>query len=120
METIRTVAQLAVGLGILNVWLVRFGWATDFRGGSATNMKEEFAVYGLPGWSVGVVGAVKVILALLLIAGVWLPRVTLPAALGMAALMFGALVMHLKVKDPPRKSLPALLLLVLSLLVALV
>lgn len=119
METIVTVAQLVVGLGILNVWLVRFGRASDFRGGSATNMKEEFAVYGLPGWSVGVVGAIKVTLALLLIAGVWVPRVTAPAALGMAALMIGALVMHIKVKDPLKKSLPAILLLVLSLAVAL-
>jgi len=39
--------------------------------------------------------------------------------MGMAALMIGALVMHLKVKDPLRKSLPALLLLVLSLSIAL-
>jgi uncharacterized membrane protein YphA (DoxX/SURF4 family) len=73
--------------------------------GDAKNMKEEFAVYGLPAWSVGVVGFLKILLAALLIAGIWLPAVTKPAAIGMAVLMLGAVSMHIKVKDPLQRSL---------------
>jgi uncharacterized membrane protein YphA (DoxX/SURF4 family) len=118
METVVTIVQVVVALGIFNVWLLRFGKSTGWRGGSAQNMKEEFQVYGLPGWLVGVIGFLKLLFAVLLIAGIWFPTVTKPAAIGMAVLMLGAVAMHFKVKDPPKKSLPAFTMLVLSLLVA--
>ncbi|NNL48365.1 MAG: DoxX family protein, partial [Acidimicrobiia bacterium] len=50
MELIGTMAQLGAGLWILNVWLLRFNKETEYRGGSATNMREEFDEYGLPAW----------------------------------------------------------------------
>ncbi len=118
MELAAKIVQAIVALGILNVWLLRFGRNTEWRSGEATNMKEEFAVYGLPAWSVWVVGFIKIAAAVLLITGVWVPVVTQPAAYVLAALMLGAVAMHVKVKDPARKSLPALTLLVLSLFVA--
>ena len=80
-------------------------------------MREEFADYGLPAWFMGVVGFFKVTLAILLLVGIWLPVVTRPAAIGIAALMLGAVSMHLKVRDPMKKSLPALTLLILSCIV---
>jgi uncharacterized membrane protein YphA (DoxX/SURF4 family) len=92
---------------------------TGWRGGTAKNLKEEFEVYGLPGWFMGVVGFLKLLLATLLIAGIWLPALTRPAAAGMAVLMLGAVAMHVKVKDPLKRSLPALSMLAMSLLVAL-
>jgi hypothetical protein len=81
-------------------------------------MKEEFEVYGLPSWFMRAVGFLKVALSVLLIAGIWLPAVTKPAAGGTAVLMAGAVAMHVKVKDPVRRSLPALAILVLCLAVA--
>ena len=111
--------QVAVALGIYNVWLLRFGKSTNWRGGTARTMKEEFAVYGLPGWFMGVVGFLKLLFATLLIVGLWVPVVTRPAAAGLAVLMAGAVAMHFKVQDPPLRSLPAFVMLVLSLLVAL-
>ena len=111
--------QVVVALGIYNVWLLRFGKSTNWRGGTARTMKEEFAVYGLPGWLMGVVGFLKLLFATLLIVGLWVPVVTRPAAAGLAVLMAGAVAMHFKVKDPPLRSLPAFVMLVLSLLVAL-
>ena len=111
--------QVVVALGIYNVWLLRFGKSTNWRGGTARTMKEEFAVYGLPGWFMGVVGFLKLLFATLLIVGLWVPVVTRPAAAGLAVLMAGAVAMHFKVKDPPLRSLPAFVMLVLSLLVAL-
>jgi hypothetical protein len=59
-----------------------------------------------------------VALAILLLMGVWVSALTQPAALGMAVLMAGAVSMHLKVQDPPLKSLPAATLLLLCLIVA--
>ncbi|HEY5764476.1 MAG TPA: DoxX family protein [Candidatus Deferrimicrobiaceae bacterium] len=65
------------------------------------------------------VGFFKISLAILLLAGIWIPSVTKPAATGIALLMLGAVSMHLKVRDPIKKSLPAFSLLVLSLVVIL-
>lgn len=42
METVKIVLQLIVGLGILNVWLLRFNKKTSYRGAEASNMKAEF------------------------------------------------------------------------------
>ena len=118
MQTFVTIIQLVIALGILNVWLVRYKKQTGWRGGDARNMKEEFQVYSLPVWFMGVVGFLKILFATLLILGVWLPAVTKPAVIGMAILMLGAVVMHIKVKDALKKSLPALSVLVLCLIVA--
>jgi uncharacterized membrane protein YphA (DoxX/SURF4 family) len=82
-------------------------------------MREEFKVYGLPPWFLGVIGFLKILFAVSLIAGIWLPVVTRPAAIGMAVLMLGAISMHFKVKDPLQRSLPASIMLLLSLAVAL-
>ncbi len=118
MDTIQLVAQWIIGLGIFNVWFIRANRSTAYRGGDAMNIKEEFAVYGLPAWFMYAVGTLKVALAALLIVGTWIPGLVLPAAIGMAVLMIGAISMHIKVKDSLKKTLPSLTLLVLSLLVA--
>jgi hypothetical protein len=119
METVKTVLQVIIALGIINVWILRFGKSTGWRGGSAKNMKEEFEVYGLPGWFMRLIGFLKLFLAALLLAGIWFPGLTQPAAIGMAVLMAGAIAMHVKVKDPLQKSLPAFGMLVMSAAVAL-
>jgi len=117
MEMIVLVSQLAVALGLLNVWLLRAGKPTSWRGGEAKNMREEFAVYGLPLWFMRVIGFLKVALAILLIVGLWITSISRPAAIGVAVLMLGAIAMHVKAGDPWKKSLPAISLLVLCLIV---
>jgi uncharacterized membrane protein YphA (DoxX/SURF4 family) len=119
METfIPIILQIIIALGIFNVWVLRFRKASDWRGGAANNMQEEFETYGLPDWSMKVVGALKLVMALMLVIGIWYEPLVLPAALGIAVLMVGAIGMHVKIKDPLKRSLPALSLLLLSLLVA--
>lgn len=118
MDWLRTILQLVVGLGILNVWLIRANWSTGYRGGDAKNLKEEFATYGLPPWFFYMIGTFKVTIALCLLIGIWVHCLTVPAALGMAALMMGAFSMHLKVKDPLKKAWPSLAMLGMSLLIA--
>jgi len=111
--------QISVALIILNVWIVRPRMATPFRGGDARNMREEFAAYGLPFWFMGVIGGLKVTLALALLVGVWMPEVGQWAAIGLGVLMLGALGMHLKVKDPFQKALPSIVLLGLCVAIVL-
>lgn len=80
-------------------------------------MREEFAAYGLPPQVMYVVGVLKVVAALCLIAGIWFPWLVFPAALLLVILMLGAIVMHLKIHDPALKSVPALgLLLICSVI----
>jgi hypothetical protein len=106
--------QIIVGLGLLNVWLVRRRSATSYRGGAAKTLQEEFATYGLPGFAFYLVGALKVGAALVLIAGVWMALPVQAAAGLVAVLMLGAVAMHVKVGDPLVKSLPAVLMLAMS------
>ena len=117
MKITIAVLQVAVALGLLNVWLLRFRRNTPYRGGKAQSMPEEFAVYGLPTWFTYLVGALKIGAALCLIVGLWLPILVFPAAALIGILMIGALAMHLKVHDPWAKSLPALGMLVLAVVI---
>jgi len=119
MNIVLTVIQIIVALGIFNVWLLRYGKETNWRGGTAKNMGEEFATYGLPIWFMIATGVLKVSLATLLIVGIWFPVITKPAAAVLAILMLGAVSMHVKVKDPVQKALPALTMFLLSAIVAL-
>ena len=112
--TVASALQLLIGLGLLNVWLLRSASATPYRGGAASSLKEEFHAYGLPTWSFFVVGALKLGSAACLIVGLWVPELVLPAAAVVGLLMLGALAMHVKVKDPMIRSLPAFLMLVMS------
>lgn len=111
--------KLIVSLGILNVWLLRSGKATSYRGKDAKNLREEFAVYGLPSSFFYLIGILKVGLALALLASLWIPGVAQPAAMGMGVLMLGAFIMHLKVKDPISKALPSLVVLAMCAAIAL-
>jgi hypothetical protein len=117
METLVQICQIIVGCGLLNVWLLRFNKPTSYRGGTAANMLEEFAAYGLPAWSCYLVGFLKVGSAFALLAGLVYPAIVLPAAAIVALLMAGAVAMHLKVGDPAKKSLPAFSVLVLSAII---
>jgi uncharacterized membrane protein YphA (DoxX/SURF4 family) len=119
MDILRIVLQVVVGLGILNVWLIRANWVTGYRGGDAKTLKEEFATYGLPPWFFYLIGTLKVLCALALLAGIWFPLLATLGGAGLAVLMAGAFSMHLKVKDPFSKSIPALAMLAMSLAIAL-
>ena len=115
MDTIALIFQIIIPLGIFNVWLLRIGKATSYRGGDARTLKEEFAVYGLPDWAFYAVGILKLSAAIALLLGFFVPYLIFPGAVIMAILMMGALVMHFKVKDPIAKSLPASLMLFMCL-----
>ena len=118
MEIIVIAAQIILALGIYNVWLLRAKKETPYRGGAATDLRSEFAAYGLPASFMLTVGAAKLICATCLIAGIWYPPLVVPAAAGLAILIFGAVAMHFKVRDPLQRAAPATVMLGLSTFVA--
>ena len=119
MELIQIALQIIISLGILNVWCLRGGKATQYRGKGAASIKEEFAAYGLSKSVFYAVGSIKVACAVALLVGIWLSVLVLPAAGILAFLMVGAVAMHLKVNDPAMKSVPAVVVLSMCLIVML-
>ena len=108
MKIIGKISLVGSALWILNVWFNRFNKDTGYRGGNATNMREEFEEYGLPEPVMYAVGATKVSLATMMLLGLVKPNLARPASAGLATLMLGAIGMHVKVKDPLKRSIPAI------------
>ena len=118
MDTLVMNLLIVIAIVIFAVWIFRPNLDTNYRAGDAKNIDEEFAVYGLPKWSVYVVGATKLTLALALIVGIWYTQLAQYAVMGMGILMVGALICHLKTRDDPlSRAAPASIMLVMCFLV---
>lgn len=115
MEYLIIAIKILIFISIINVWFLKFNKTSPWRGKDANSMKEEFKTYGLSQSFMYVIGGLKVASALVLFISIWAPSLTIYAASIMAVLMVGAVLMHIKVKDPLKKSFPAFSFLVLSL-----
>jgi hypothetical protein len=115
MDYVIIILKVIISLSILNVWLIQPKKPTKWRGGNAKTIFEEFEVYGLPKTFCYLVGFLKVSLALILLASIQYETLTLIGSLGLALLLLGSIIMHIKVKDEWYKSFPALLFIVLNL-----
>ncbi len=116
-DQLLTFFQLIIALSVIRVWTMNFNKPSRWRGGGAKNMKEEFIAYGLPSWIMYLVGTLKVVFSIGLIAGLWIPELVKFSASGIAIMMFFAIVMHVKIKDPISRSIPAITFLILSVLI---
>lgn len=116
-EILRHLLQVIVALGLFNVWLLRAGRPTTYRGGGAHNLAGEFAAYGLSPAIMYAVGTLKIACGIALLAGLFLPALVNPAAALLIVLMVGAIAMHLKINDPLLRALPAAMMLLLSALI---
>jgi hypothetical protein len=110
--------QVFIAVAMFDVWLLRYDKPLRARGGDAKTMVEEFRVYGLPDWSRTLVRVLKLGSAVLLVVGVWYTPAAFVAGVVLVILMAGAIVMHVKVRDPVYKALPATLFFLLSCYVA--
>jgi hypothetical protein len=79
IPTLALAAQLIIAISIVIVWVFRFD-----------NIVKEFAQYGLSTLIRSIVGASKLVLATLLVVGVWYPALVLIPALLMGFLMISA------------------------------
>ena len=110
--------KIIIGISILNVWLIQPKKHTKWRGGDATTIIEEFNVYGLSKSFYVAIYFLKVSLAILLLASIQFDVLTLASSLGLAVLLLGSILMHVKVKDAWYKSFPAFLFMLMNLVIA--
>ena len=101
------IAQILVALAILIIWVFRF-----------YNVEKEFKSYGLSDLTRNIVGASKISLSTLLIAGIWYPDLLLGSSLLMALLMVAAQYFHFRAKHPWLYHVLSFILLVLCLFIA--
>ena len=104
-------------LGIMNVWFVRRKTKTNWRGGNSLSLKDEFRFYALPDWTFYFVGGTKILSALFIFLSIWIDEVPLEIfASILSVFMIFAILMHLKVGDKLIKSIPALFMLICSVI----
>ena len=104
---------LAIGLQVFVAASIFFVWGVRYA-----NIVEEFKQYRLPDWLRDFVGVLKITFAILLLVGIDRPRAAMLGGVGIAVLMAGAFITHLRVKNPAFKMLPCVLLLMVSLAIA--
>ena len=108
MENLVIIAQMVLALSVAYVWIFRYN-----------NVVKEFKQFGLNDITRNFVGASKIALATLLVAGIWHSSlVQIPAVL-MGLFMISAQYFHFKIKNPFIKHLPSLMLLILCAIIAL-
>jgi|TARA_B100000530_G_C15849499_1_gene444649 uncharacterized membrane protein YkgB len=117
LTKISKVLSVIVGLTVINVWLFRSGKSTSYRGGDASNLMEEFEVYGLGDYFM-TIGIIKVSLAVLLLLSIYFNKLKLISSLGIAIMMLVAVYMHFSVGDELIKSMPASVMLLSCLIIA--
>ena len=98
MNNLSNFAQIIIALSIFFVWIVRFD-----------NIVKEFKQYGISDLVRNLVGAAKIALSTLLVAGIWYEDLVLVPALCMAFLMICAQIAHFKVKNPWSKFVPSVI-----------
>ncbi|MBL6655397.1 MAG: DoxX family protein [Flavobacteriaceae bacterium] len=117
MKVLSKILSVVVGLTVINVWLFRSGKSTSYRGGDASNLMEEFEVYGLGDFFM-TIGIIKVSLAILLLLSIYFNKLRLISSIGIAFMMLVAVYMHFSVGDELMKSMPASVMLVSCLFIA--
>ena len=117
LTKISKVLSVIVGLTVINVWLFRSGKSTSYRGGDASNLMEEFEVYGLGDYFM-TIGIIKVSLAVLLLLSIYFNKLKLISSLGIAIMMLVAVYMHFSVGDELIKPMPASVMLLSCLIIA--
>ena len=101
-------AQIIVATSVAYVWIFRYDVII-----------KEFKQFGLTDLTRAFVGASKVSLATLLIAGIWYPSLISIPSIFLGLFMLAAQYFHLKIKNPFIKHLPSMLLLILCVFIAL-
>lgn len=104
---------LNILLVLLTLAFLMFGWMKF----TSPQMVEGFNHFGLPQWFRVVTGIVEVLAALLLFAGIWVSSLAFIGALILAATMIGAIITHIRAKDPLSASSMPIVLLALNILV---
>ena len=102
-STILAVIKIFLFVSLFFVWVVRY-----------ENIKKEFTLYGLPAWLRDLVGILKVSFSIMILFNDnYLSTI---GCLGILGLMAGAIMTHLRIKNPFQKMIPALSLSIMLIL----
>ena len=113
MKYLKVLLKLIVSFTIINVWTLRANKSSIYRGGESVDLVSEFLSYGLSVNLMYLVGAIKVIAALLLFLSVIFKKLELIPLIIISVLMIGAIYFHFSINDTLIKSFPAALMLLL-------
>ena len=108
MENLVIIAQIILAVAVAYVWIFRYN-----------NVVKEFKQFGLNDITRNFVGASKIALATLLVAGIWYSPLVQFSSVLMGLFMISAQYFHFKIKNPFIKHLPSLMLLILCAIIAL-
>jgi putative oxidoreductase len=78
---------------------------------------DNFEKWRLPQWFRGVTGLVELVGAIAMIIGIWEPSWAAAAELWLGITMFGGILVHVRIKDSLKLTLPAIILCILPLIV---
>lgn len=106
MENFVKLAQFTLALSVAFVWIFRYD-----------NVVKEFKQFGLSDLTRNFVGASKISVATLIVAGIWFPELVFIPTLLMGTFMIAAQYFHFKISNPFIKHLPSLFLLILCVVI---
>ena len=109
MHITSIILQVILGLGFLLFGFMKFG---------AKQQVEAFKHFGYSQAFRAFTGIIEVIGAAGMIVGIWYPTIATLAGLLLGVIMLGALITHIRVKDPGKNMGMAIILLILSIVVA--
>ena len=68
-------------------------------------LKRNFSTYSLPSWSFYLIGFIKILCSVFILLSIWFKELEMISLMTLALIMCGSLAMHVKIKDPIKKSL---------------
>lgn len=109
MNMVSIIIQIILALGFLMFGAMKI---------SSKKMMDEFdATYGFPKWFRVITGLLEIAGAALLVAGIWNDSLVAIGGWLLAVIMVGAVITHLRIKDPVSKIGIPIFLLILTLVV---
>jgi DoxX-like family len=108
MINFQILIQIIIAASVLYVWIFRYD-----------NIIREFKQFGLSDLTRNMVGATKISLATMLLAGIWYESLVVIPSFIMGLLMVAAQYFHFKIKNPLIKHLPSLFLLLACIILIL-
>lgn len=111
MNILSIVLQVILGIGFLMFGFSKFG---------SKQMVDGFKHFGYPGWFRVFTGLVEVISAALVIWSIWNKAFAAYGGAMIVVIMFGAIMTHIKVKDPFKAMMMPIILLVFGLVLMLI
>jgi hypothetical protein len=104
VESIIDALKIIAAVAVFFVWVVRYA-----------NIKEEFEKYGFPKWFRDLIGIMKISFTIMLQS--INEQIVLLGAFGIVFLMGGAILTHIKVKNPLKEMMPAITMISIGLVI---